>query len=76
MREILVDIHSHTFVSHCGWNSHLEIAEAAQIQGLHAIAITDHGPSHGAGMRRKFILRFDGYWKGIRVLKGIEANIT
>jgi putative hydrolase len=73
--EIKVDIHTHSFVSDCGWNTHLEIAEAAIMQGLEGVAITDHGSSQPGKIRRNFLLRFDGSWKGMRVLKGIEANI-
>ena len=73
--EIAVDIHTHSYVSDCGWNTHLEIAEAAIMQGLEGVAITDHGSSQPGKIRRNFLLRFDGHWKGMRVLKGIEANI-
>jgi putative hydrolase len=73
--EINVDIHTHSYVSDCGWNTHLELAEAALLLGLEGVAITDHGSSQPGKIRRNFLLRFDGSWKGIRVLKGIEANI-
>lgn len=76
VHELLVDIHSHTWVSDCGLNTHLEMVEAAAMCGLQALAITDHGPKLGGGMRRNFVVRFGGQWKGIRVLRGIEANTT
>lgn len=74
--EILVETHSHSYVSLCGWHTHLEMAEAAADRGLQAIAITDHGPLSGAGIRHNFLVRFDGWWKGVRLIRGIEANIT
>ena len=73
--EICVDLHTHSYVSDCGWNTHLELAEAALLMGLEAVAITDHGSSRPGKIRRNFLLRFDGSWKGMRVIKGIEANI-
>jgi putative hydrolase len=74
--ETFVDIHTHTHSSACGLNTHLEIVEAAQMAGLRAVAITDHGPASGGQIRDSFFLRFNGSWKGVKVLRGMEANIT
>ena len=44
--------------------------------GLSAVAITDHGPLSGGQIRASFFLRFNGFGKGMRILRGIEANIS
>jgi putative hydrolase len=74
--ETFVDIHTHTNLSACGLNTHLEIVEAAQMASLRAVAITDHGPISGGEIRDNFFMRFNGSWKGVTVLRGMEANIT
>jgi putative hydrolase len=74
--KIEVDLHTHTLASRCGIHTHLEIAAAAERRGLRGVAITDHGPMSGARVFGTFFERFESAGVGIRVFRGIEANIT
>jgi putative hydrolase len=75
---IVVDSHTHTISSGHAYSTIQEIAREASGRGLEMIAITDHGPSmigapcavHFGNLR---VVPEEIY--GIRVLKGIEANI-
>ena len=76
------DYHTHTKYSH-GKGTIIENAIVAKQKGLKQIAISDHGFSHPAfGLREK---RLDSYVKdcrfatqqtGVKVLVGIESNVT
>lgn len=76
--KLLVDPHCHTVSSGHAYSTIKEIAEIAAEKGLKLIAMTDHGPAmlgaptifHFGNMRV-----IPDYIKGVRVLKGIEANI-
>ncbi len=79
LMKIVADLHTHTIASVHAYNTALEMINHAQQIGLYAFAITDHGESmHGSPhpyyfMNLHAIPRVIG---GVRVLKGIEANIT
>lgn len=80
--KINFDYHTHTTYSH-GKASILENAAKAKEIGLEGIAITDHGFSHMLfGMRRRKVDKMSrecaeaAQKTGIKVLLGIEANIT
>lgn len=76
--EFVADLHIHTVASGHAYSTVLENARAAADRGLALIAMTDHGPSMPGGAHRYHF----GNQKaipdtlfGVRVLKGIEANI-
>ena len=77
--KIIADMHTHTTASGHAYSSVNELASAAAVKGLKALAITDHGPAlpggphlyHFGAMR--FIPREIA---GVRILLGCEANIT
>jgi len=74
----LVDTHCHTVSSGHAYSTISEIAETAGEKGLKLIAMTDHGPAMPGGPHIFHIgnLRvIPDYIKGVRVLKGVEANI-
>jgi len=76
--EFLLDTHCHTISSGHAYSTIGEIAEEAARKGLKLIAMTDHGPAMPGGPHIFHIgnLRvIPDYIKGVRVLKGVEANI-
>ncbi len=76
--KFLVDTHCHTISSGHAYSTISEIAEAAVEKGLKLIAMTDHGPAMPGGPHIFHIGNqrvIPDYIKGIRVLKGVEANI-
>lgn len=76
--KFLVDTHCHTISSGHAYSTILENAEAAAEKGLKIIAMTDHGPSMPGGPHIFHIGNqrvIPDYIKGVRVLKGVEANI-
>ncbi len=77
--KIVADLHTHTIASVHAYATALEmIREAARI-GLHAFAITDHGQSmHGVPHPYYFMNlgAIPRVYEGVRVIKGIEANIV
>lgn len=78
LMKLIADLHTHTNACTHAYSSLYEMVEAAAEKGLYAIGITEHGMSmEGApdllyfrnlGVVPKEIL-------GVRVLRGIEANI-
>ena len=71
-----VDLHMHTTRSHCGLHTLLEMLEASVARGLTGVAITDHGTFlKGPGVTSVLFRRFPGTYRGLRVWKGIEANV-
>lgn len=73
---IEVELHSHSKNSLCGMHTHLELINEAIVLGLKGIAVTDHGTATGGpGINHIFFKRFPNIYKGVRVLKGIEANV-
>ncbi|MBQ8374602.1 MAG: PHP domain-containing protein [Clostridia bacterium] len=78
---LTADYHTHTPYSH-GKNTVAENVAAAVEKGLKEVAITDHGFSHLAlGIHRREMPAFMAECRaaeqqyGIRVLRGIEANV-
>jgi putative hydrolase len=73
--KIIADLHTHSIASVHAYATITEmVTEAAQL-GLYALAITDH--SHIP--ERQFfdsLVLIPEYFKGVRVLRGIEANIS
>jgi len=76
--KFLLDTHCHTISSGHAYSTIAELAETAAEKGLKLIAMTDHGPAMPGGPHIFHIgnLRvIPDYIKGVRVLKGVEANI-
>ncbi|NLY11660.1 MAG: PHP domain-containing protein [Firmicutes bacterium] len=82
---IYADYHTHTRYSH-GKGTVMENVAAAVKIGLREIAISDHGPAHmfGIGIKnlsildqiRQDIQEASRIYKNIKILTGIEANVT
>lgn len=73
---IEIELHSHSKNSLCGMHTHLELIHEAIALNLKGIAITDHGTTTGGpGINHIFFKRFPNTYKGVKILKGIEANI-
>lgn len=76
---IIADTHTHTIASTHAYASATEmIAEAARL-GLYAIAITDHGPDMPGSPQIWYfnnLRAIPSTFMGVRVLKGVEANLT
>lgn len=75
---IVADLHVHTVASGHAYSTALEIAKAASEKGLAMIALTDHGPAmpggpHAYHFSNQFVIPEELF--GVRVLKGIEANV-
>ncbi|HLV10150.1 MAG TPA: phosphatase [Halanaerobiales bacterium] len=76
--KIEADLHLHTVASGHAYSTITEMAESAHKKGLKMIAITDHGPLMPGGPHDYYFgnLRIlPQTLKGVRVLKGVEANI-
>lgn len=75
---IELDTHVHSVASGHAYSTIYEITNAAKQKGLKIIALTDHGPNMpGAPHLWYFgnLKELPPYINGVRVLKGIEANI-
>jgi len=72
-----VDLHLHTLASKDSHNTILEYINRAKELKMKIIGISDHGPSINGGSVYHFqtLHRIPKVIKGIRILKGIEANI-
>lgn len=76
--KLVADLHIHSVASNHAYSTIKEIAEAASIKGLAMIAITDHGPKMPDGPHYYYFGNLHAIPKtlfGVRVLKGIEANV-
>ncbi len=76
--EYLIDLHIHTIASGHAYSTIEEIAKAAKIKNMKAIAITDHGPSAPGAPHRYYFSNLKvvpEYIEGVRILKGAETNI-
>lgn len=72
------DLHIHTLASGHAYSTINEIAAEAARKGLKLVAMTDHGPALPGGPHPYHFaaLRFiPEFIQGVRVLRGIEANI-
>lgn len=76
---ILADIHTHTLLSGHAFSSLLENARCARENGLAIMASTDHGPrmpgANPAFFHFANLQVVPEVVDGVRVLKGIEANV-
>ena len=73
------DLHIHSIGSGHGYSTITENAEAAIDRGLRLIAITDHGPAIPDGAHQWFFWNLHhvpGIYKGLRILRGCEANLV
>jgi len=75
------DFHVHTVFSGHAFSTLQEVIAAARERGLRYLAITDHGPARADGPKLDYfknLNRQDSLRQlpGIRVLVGVEANIT
>ena len=78
--KIIADTHTHTIASTHAYSTLQEMVHAAAQKGLHAIAITDHGPAMpGAPQKGQWYFYnlhvVPDYLEGVRVLKGEETNV-
>lgn len=76
--KLVADLHIHSISSGHAYSTIAEIAAAAKENGLSMIAITDHGPMMPGGPHPYHFgnLRvLPEEIAGVRVLKGVEANI-
>lgn len=77
--KFVADLHVHTVASGHAYSTVLEIARVASDKGLAMIALTDHGPAmpgapHSYHFSNQVAMPDTIY--GVRVLKGIEANVV
>ncbi len=75
---LVVDTHTHTLSSGHAYSTIRENASEAAINGMHAIAMTDHGPAmQGAASALHFanLGVIPEQISGVRIFKGAEANI-
>jgi putative hydrolase len=70
-----VDLHSHSIFSLCGMHTIIELLTKAKELGMKALAVTDHGKTLGGRVSSVFFERLKDPVPGIKLLKGIEANI-
>lgn len=78
MLRIEADLHTHTVASGHAYSTVTEMARAAAEKGLKLIAITDHGPAMPGGPHEYYFGNLSVLPEeifGVRILKGIEANI-
>jgi len=77
--KIEADLHVHTVASGHAYSTVEEVTKEASRKGLRLIALTDHGPAlpGGAHPYHFWNLRImPPELNGVRILKGVEANIT
>ncbi len=75
---IQVDLHTHTLASGHAYSTVREMAQAASVKGLDAIAITDHGLNFPGGPHEYYFANMTTiprFLAEVEVLKGVEANI-
>ncbi len=73
---ISVDYHAHSIFSGCGVHTVLEMLTRAKELGLKGMGITDHGPELKGHLNGVFFNRVFEPVQGIRLLKGLECNLT
>jgi putative hydrolase len=72
---LAVDLHSHSFFSGCGVHTVVELLTRARELGMAGLAVTDHGLALGGRLNSTFFERLDQPVPGVRLLKGVEANL-
>lgn len=78
MKEYLVDLHTHTIACGHAYSSFEENLKVAKDKGLKVFGYSEHGPDMPGSADIQFfkgILAIPENINGIRVLKGVEANI-
>ncbi len=76
--DIVADLHCHTIASVHAYSTIRECINKAKMLGLKAIAITDHGIGVNDSPPLSYfdnLISLPNYVDGIRILKGVEANI-
>lgn len=76
---LLADLHTHTIASGHAYSTLTELAQSAAVRGIELIAVCDHGPAlPGAPHEWYFgnLKNAPSVLDGVRVLKGVEANIV
>jgi putative hydrolase len=76
--KLKIDMHTHTVASGHAFSTIEEVAAQAAKKGLRMIATTDHGPAmEGAPIAMFFaaLLMLPRKIDGVRLLRGVEANI-
>ena len=76
--QLVADLHVHTVASGHAYSTVAEIARVAADKGLLLIALTDHGPAMPGGPHAYHFSNqtaIPDSLFGVRVLKGIEANV-
>ncbi|NDL66672.1 phosphatase [Anaerotalea alkaliphila] len=77
--ELLLDVHCHTVASGHAYSTLYENVRGAKERGLQVLGIADHGPAMPGSA---YIFYFQNLWvvpgeiEGVRILKGVEANIV
>lgn len=77
--QLIADLHTHSIASTHAFATITEMVKEASALGLFAIAITDHGrtmPGAPGAYYFESLHAIPSTLYGVRVLKGIEANIT
>ncbi len=77
--KFVVDTHTHTIASGHAYSTVQEMAREAAVNGVEMFAVTDHGPAmKGAPCLYHFgnLRAIPESLYGVRVLKGVEANIV
>lgn len=77
--KIVADLHTHTIASVHAYATALEMIHEAANIGLYGFAITDHGESMHNFPHPYYFMNLHAIprvYEGVRVLKGIEANIA
>lgn len=77
--QIIADLHTHTIASVHAYSTALEMIREASRIGLRAFAITDHGQTMHNFPHPYYFMNLHAIpkvYEGVRVLKGIEANIV
>jgi putative hydrolase len=73
------DLHVHTVASGHAYSTINEIALEAAERGLRAVGMTDHGPALPGGPHYYHFATLNfipPYLRGVRILRGVEANIV
>lgn len=76
--KFVLDCHVHTIASGHAYSTFMDYVSEAKNKGLEMIALTDHGPMMPGGPNPFHIINqivIPDVIDGVRVLKGIEANI-
>jgi len=75
---IIADLHCHTIASTHAYSTITELAQAASRRGLTAVGCTDHGTAMWDAPKSSYFGNLNDLpdiIEGVRVLKGVEANI-